>query len=377
MKFNVPSKQLYNHAAMVGKVISSKNAMTILNNFLFSLKDNQLTITASDIENTLTARLEVSDVEGEGSFCADAKKIIDLLKELPDQGVSFVVNDSNFSIKIKSLNGDFNLIGANGSEYPQTIEATGTEDSLNFTTSTAQILSGLENTLFAAGTDEIWPQMMGIFWDIKPDNITFVATDSRKLVKYQDSTSAPGITGSFILPSKPAAILKTMLAKNDEQITVTFDLKSGTFETPVCSLNCRFIKGTFPDYTRVIPQNNPHVLTVDRQTFLNAVRRVAVFVEQGHGLIKFQIEPNLLTLKAQDNTLCTSGIEKLACTFTGGNMIIGFGASFLQEIFATLQSDEVEMRISDPSRPGLFVPSENPEGTDLIMLLMPMTVGDF
>lgn len=377
MKFNVPSKLLYNHVATVGKVISSKNAMSILNNFLFTLKDNYLSITASDIENTLTARIEVSDAEGEGSFCADAKKIIDLLKELPDQGISFIVNDTNMSIKINSLNGDFNLIGANGSEYPQTIEAIGTAESLTFTTSSTQILSGLENTLFAAGADEIWPQMMGVFWDIKPENIIFVATDSRKLVKYQDATEAPGIAGSFILPSKPAAILKTMLSKVDDKVTITFDGKSGTFETPECSLNCRFIKGTFPDYTRVIPQNNPYVLSVDRLTFLNALRRVAVFVEQGHGLVKFQIEPNLLTLKAQDNTLCTSGIEKISCSFNGGNMVIGFGATFLQEIFATLQSEEVELRLSDPSRPGLFVPSENPEGTDLIMLLMPMTVGDF
>ena len=377
MKFNVPSKQLYNQVALVGKVISSKNAMTILNNFLFTLEGNRLTVTGSDVENTLSASMEVGDYEGEGRFCADAKKILDLLKELPDQGITFDVNDSNFTIAITSQNGVFNLIGANGNEYPQTVESSDSDAALTFTAPADQLLNGLDNTLFAAGNDEIWPQMMGVFFDIKEDNLTMVATDSRKLVRYVDSTYQPGVTGSFILPSKPAAILKTVFAKAASDITVTFDAKSGTFEAGDCTFNCRFIKGNFPDYNRVIPQNLPVSLTVDRLAFLNAVKRVAVFVEQGHGLVKFNVGTSELTIKAQDNTLCTSGTETLPCTFDGQPMVIGFGATFLIEIFSTLQSDEVVLKLSDPSRPGLFLPSENPEGTDLLMLLMPMTVGEF
>lgn len=377
MKFNVASKLLYNQASMVSKVISSKNAMPILNNFLFTLNGSTLTITASDVENTLSADIEVTDCEGQGSFCADAKKIVDLLKELPDQGILFEINDTNFSIKIKTLNGDFNLIGANGSEYPETVVETNPEETLNFEAPTSQIQNGLDNTLFAVGNDEIWPQMMGVYWDITPQNITFVATDSRKLVKYVDATGTPGVQGSFILPSKAAAILKNILVKTDSAVKVTVDSKSGTFKTSGSRLNCRFIKGTFPDYTRVIPQNNPYVITVDRVSFLNAVKRVAVFVEQGHGLIRFMLEPEEVTIKAQDNNLCTSGVEKLACSYNGNKLLIGFGATYLIEIFSTIQTPEVELHLSDPSRPGLFLPSENKENTELTMLLMPMMVNDF
>ena len=270
-----------------------------------------------------------------------------------------------------------NLIGANGNEYPKTIESSGSAEALRMNISANQLLTGLDNTLFAAGNDEIWPQMMGVFFDIKPENLTMVATDSRKLVKFEDNNIQPGIQGSFILPSRPAAILKTLLGKSDENVAVEFDSKSGTFAIGNYIFNCRFIKGQFPDYRRVIPQNLPCQLTVGRQDFLNAVKRVAVFVEQGHGLIKFQLSQSKITIKAQDNTLCTSGIETLPCTYSGNDMVIGFGATFLIEIFSTLQSEEVLLKVSDPSRPGLFVPSENEGGTDLLMLLMPMTVGEF
>lgn len=376
MKFTAPSKLLYNQVSAVSRVIGSKNAMAVLNNFLFTLSGNELIITASDIENTLTAKLAVNNAGNDGKFCVDAKKIVDLLKELPDQGITFDVNDTNYSIKITSLNGDFNLIGLDGDQYPQNENEVKDSDKLRFVVPTSQILAGLNNTLFAAGTDELWPQMMGVYWDVTDDGITFVATDSRKLVKYEDHTGKPGVTGSFILPSKPAAILKNLLQKADGEIEIETNAVSGNFTIDDFVLNCRFVKGNFPDYNRVIPKTNPYILTVDRQQFLNAVKRVAVFVE-GHGMIRFQIEPETVILQSQDIALCTSGLEKVPCTFNGSKMIIGFSAPLLIDICATIQSEELEIRLADPSRPGLFLPSENPEGTDLLMLLMPMNVGDF
>lgn len=377
MKFTAPSKLLYNQVSAASRVINAKNAMAILNNFLFTLNGNELTITASDVENTLTAKMAVVSTEGDGQFCVDAKKIVDLLKEIPDQGVTFEVNDSNFAIKIRSLNGDFNLIGHNGNEYPQTIKKDSSGENIGFKVPVSQIKAGLENTIFAVGNDEIWPQMMGVFWDIHPDDITFVATDSRKLVRYIDSTGKPSVTGSFILPTKPATILRTLIAKSDGEIEIESDGKSGTFSVEDFSLNCRFIKGQFPDYNRVIPKNNPYVITVDRLQFLNALKRVNVFVEQGHGMVKLVIEPNELIMQSQDVALCTSGLEKVPCTFSGSKLIIGFSAPLLIELSSVIQSNELEIRLSDPARPGLFLPSENPEGTELIMLLMPMNVGDF
>ncbi|MDE6644509.1 MAG: DNA polymerase III subunit beta, partial [Muribaculaceae bacterium] len=253
MRFNVSSKMLYSHASAVSKVINSKNAMTILNNFLFVLKGNQLTITASDIENTLSATIEVNEAEGEGMFCVDARKIVELLKELPDQGIRFDVNNSNFTIEITYLNGRYNLIGYNGMEFPNEQDAD--PAILDFKCPAKQILSGIDNTLFAVGTDELWPQMMGILWDLSPESITFVSTDSRKLVKYQNTESAPGVEGSFILPVKPANILKNILSGADTEVKVAANAKSATFTSGAYTFNCRFIKGNFPDYNRVIPKN--------------------------------------------------------------------------------------------------------------------------
>lgn len=376
MKFNVSSKTLYSYVSAVSKVINSKNALTILNNFLFELSDNTLTITASDLENTLVAHLEVMDAEGEGKFCVDARRMVDLLKEMPDQGISFDINDDNLAVEIVYPSGNYSFIAINGNEYPSNESVDESTDIIEFTCPTEQIIKGIDNTLFAVGNDDLRPQMMGILWDIKPDAITFVATDTRKLVKYRNAMSAPGVEGSCILPIKPATVIKNVFAKEDE-VKVTLEPKSATFESPSYKFNCRFIKGSFPDYNRVIPVKNPYVITVDRQSFLNAVRRVGVFVDQGHGLVKFKIEKDQLTMKATDNNFCTSAREVVPCDFTGTEMIIGFSAPYLIEIFNTISTTDILIKLSDPSRPGLFVPSENSENSELLMLLMPMTVSDF
>lgn len=376
MKFNVSSKTLYSYVSAVSKVINSKNALTILNNFLFELSDNTLTITASDLENTLVAHLEVMDAEGEGKFCVDARRMVDLLKEMPDQGISFDINDDNLAVEIVYPSGNYSFIAINGNEYPSNESVDESTDIIEFTCPTEQIIKGIDNTLFAVGNDDLRPQMMGILWDIKPDAITFVATDTRKLVKYRNAMSAPGVEGSCILPIKPATVIKNVFAKEDE-VKATLEPKSATFESPSYKFNCRFIKGSFPDYNRVIPVKNPYVITVDRQSFLNAVRRVGVFVDQGHGLVKFKIEKDQLTMKATDNNFCTSAREVVPCDFTGTEMIIGFSAPYLIEIFNTISTTDILIKLSDPSRPGVFVPSENSENSELLMLLMPMTVSDF
>lgn len=374
MKFNVSSKSLYSAASSVSKVINSRNAMTILNNFLFTIKDNALTITASDLENTLTASVAVSEVEEDGSFCVDARRVVDLLKELPDMGITFDVDMDTLAIEILYPGGKFNLVGLNGNEYPRNNEENA--EGVDFEIPCEMALKGIENTIFAVGTDDLRPQMMGILWDIKQDGITFVATDTRKLVRYQNTMAAPGIECSCIIPLKPATILKNILAK-DEQVSIHIEPKSATFATANFTFNCRFIKGNFPDYNRVIPQNNPYVLTIDRLSLLNAVKRVGVFVDPGHGLVKFKLTPTEIMMKAQDNNFCTSARESLPCDFTGSEMVIGFSAPYLIEIIGTIATEEIVIKLSDPSRPGVFLPQENSKDSELLMLLMPMTVQEF
>ncbi|WP_302066025.1 DNA polymerase III subunit beta, partial [uncultured Duncaniella sp.] len=257
MKFTVPSKTLHSFASAVSKVINAKNAITILNNFLFSIKGNTLTITACDGENTLCARIPIMDVDGEGDFCIDARRVVEVLRVMPEQELNFNVNDSTLSIEMTHPNGSYKFMGLPGNEYPN-LKKTPQEGSMTFKTSGASLLRGLEFTAFAAGTDMLRPQMTGVYWDIKPDRLVFVATDTHKLVKFEDQSIQAGVEGSFILPNKSTNVFRSVFSK-DEEVTVTLDVERGvTFETDTFTFDSRLVKGRFPDYTRVIPENNPY-----------------------------------------------------------------------------------------------------------------------
>lgn len=375
MKFNVASKTLYSSLSAVSKVINSKNALTILNNFLFSLKDSVLTVRASDMENSLVATLDVMGAEGEGSFCLDAHRMVDLLKEMPAQDMTFEISDDSFETLITYSNGEFKTMAIDGKEYPSPENTESDDEHIAFTCPAAVAIAGIEKTVFAVGNDELRPQMTGIFWDIKPDCIIFVATDTRKLVRYTSHLVEPGAACSFILPLKPATVLRNIFDKEDS-IDITISKKSVTFASATYHFDCRFIKGMFPDYNRVIPTRNTNILTVDRQSFINAMRRVTVFGNGGNGLIRFHFDENVATLNTQDSSYGTSGRETVACDYQGSPLTIGFGAPYLQEIFSTISTPEVIMKLADPSRPAVCLPSENQPGTDLLMILMPMNLVD-
>lgn len=382
MKFNAPSKSLYNLVSAVSKVINSKNALAILNNFHFELSEGKLTIKASDSDNTLVGWMPVTETEGEGSFCIDARRMVEMLKELPDQGISFEINDNTLEVKVNYSNGFYNTVATPGSEYPsrsRNIELgdlTGVADSLEFTTTMQQIGAGIEKTIFAVSSDDSHPQMTGILWDVKEDGIIFVATDTRKLVRYSDRTSAPGVTCSFILPFKADTILRNVFA-GDDLVKITVSQRNVRFDSESFSFECVLIKGNFPDYNRVIPTANPYLLTVDRQSFQAAVRRVNSFVDANNGKVTFNISQSILQMKAQDSNFNTSGEESVACSFTGQNMKIAFSAPYMIDILSVMTTDEIDIRLADQSRAAVITPSENAENTDLLMLLMPMYVQDF
>lgn len=377
MKFNVQSKVLYAQTSAVSKVINSKNPMPILNNFLLELKDSVLTITASDIENTLSARVPVMESEGQGRFCVDARRLTELLKSMPDIGITFEIDDESLAIQVTYNNGagKFDFIGIVGDEYP-TPQVRTDENAVNFTAPSSQILMGIDNTIFAVGNDTLRPQMMGIFWDVKEDGITFVATDTRKLVRYRNNISAPGVVTSCIMPTKPAQVLKNVLPR-DTQVKVSIDEKRALLETDEITFSCQLLKGAYPPYNRVVPENNPYTMTVDTSSFLSALRRVSVFGDQGQNQVKLRITRNEVTVKAVDNNYCTRAVENVACDFDKDEMIIGFSAPYVMEIFSTIPTSEVVVSLSDPSRPGVFRPSEQGENTDLLMILMPMNVTEF
>ena len=375
MKFNVSSKVLYSATSAVSKVINTKNTLAILDNFLINLTGNVLTITGSDQENALTARVEVEKAKGEGSVCLGARRLVELLKAIPDQGVTVELNEDTLEMQLTYQSGHYSFVGLPANQYPEFAPESAGEP-ISFSIATEQMITGLDNTMFAVSNDEYRIIMQGVLFDVAPESITFVATDTRKLVRYIDKRTAPGVTGSCVIPSKPANIIKNVFAK-DETLNITMNASNAVIESKNFTFQCTFLNGNYPDYNRVIPKNNTQVLTVDRLSFLNAVRRVGLFVEVDGGLEKFRITPESMLLKSNDPSLCTSAREQVPCSFTGSELTIGFSANYLVEILTTLQGEEVIVNLGDAGRPGVFRPGKEPDNTELVMLLMPMTVGDF
>lgn len=376
MRFNVSSKALYSATSAVSKVINSKNALAILDNFLLSLDGNILTITGSDAENALTARIEVQDAKGSGRLCLGARRLVELLKEMPDQGVQVDINDDTLEVQLTYPSGHYGFVGVNADQYPVFRAPASESGPVSLTVATEHFLTGLENTMFAVSTDEYRAVMQGVYLDIKPDSITYVATDTRKLVRYIDKRTAPGVEATCIVPTKPATVIKNVFSKEPE-LNISMTSRAAKIESKNFTFECTFLNGNYPDYNRVIPRNNTQVLTVDRVALINAVRRVAIFVEVEGGLEKFRITPECILLKSNDPALCTSAREQVPCSFTGTELTIGFSASFLLEILGTLKGQDVVVNLGDAGRPGMFCPGEQTEGTELVMLLMPMTVGEF
>ena len=370
MKFIVSSTALLSHLQIISRVINSKNSMAILETFLFELKGNNIVVTASDQETTMTTTIEVVEAVGSGCFAVSAKILLDPLKELPEQPLEFEINDDNLEIYIKYQNGHFNLMGVNGSEYPQARPLS--EAAATLTIPAERLLKGIGYTLFATADDTYRPIMNGINFDIFPDNIAFVASDIHKLVRFRDLSVQAGIRASFILPKKPATLLKAILPKESGEVAINFDEKSARFTLSNFVLTCRLIEGNYPNYNSVIPQNSPNMLTIDRALFVNVLRRVSVFSDQALGLIELAFDDRHMVVSTQNIDYSISATETVDCNYSGTPFTIGFNAPKLIEVFNTIQSDEVTVALSDASRAGVICPLENDENEELLMLLMPM-----
>ena len=371
MKFNIDGKMLQQQLAAVNKVINSKNALTILDNFLFELNGSELTITGSDQENTVKAKLEVMDCDGIGKIAVPAKTILEITKEVSNQPVSFSLNDQTGEIDITFLNGNFRFMGINGDEYPK--GDTTEDDAKSFSMPASVLLKGIENTVYAVSQETIRPIMTGIYWDIKESELVFVASDTHKLVRYITREVAPGFEKGFIMPSKPANILKGIIGKED-MVNIRLGEKGASFTFGDFVLTCRYIKGNYPNYNRVIPTDNPYTVTVDRQSMLNAMRRVAIFASKASNLVKIEMQPGMMRLAAQDLDYGTSAEERVMCDYEGTDMTIGFNSAFTVEILNNLGGDTTVIKLSDPARPGIFQPLEQEPETELTTIQMPMQV---
>lgn len=374
MKFVVSSTELLSHLAAISKVISSKSTMPILDNFLFQLSENELTITASDLESTLITSMELDNIEGEGTIAVPAKLLTDTLKEFPEQPLTFQVNTEDFGIEIFSDNGKFSIVGQNGEDFPE-LPVIDEEATSSINLSHVILQKGIEKTLFATADDELRPVMNGIYVEITPDYTSFVASDAHKLVRYRRSDATAEFDSSFILPKKPASLLKNLLPKEEFDVKLEFDDKNAFFTLSNYKLICRLVEGNYPSYNSVIPTNNPNKMIIDRLAFYNTVKRVSVFSNQASNLIKLNINDNQLVVSAQDIDFSISAVERLNCEYEGDEIEIGFKSTFLQEIITNIPSGDVRLELSDPTRAGLLLPAEtDDEDEDVLMLLMPMMI---
>lgn len=374
MKFIVSSTSLFSHLQAISRVINSKNSLPILDCFLMELVDGTLSLTASDSETTLSTSLEVIESDSNERFAISSKTLLEALKEIPEQPLVFEINTDNLEITIQYQNGKYSLIGQNADEYPQAPALGG--NSVHMTIDAPILLNGINRSLFATADDELRPVMNGIYFDITTENITFVASDGHKLVRNKTFAARADEKAAFILPKKPATLLKNLLPKEQGEVQIDFDDRNAIFTLGNYRMVCRLIEGRYPNYNSVIPQNNPHKATIDRQMLISALRRISVFSSQASSLIKLRLNENQIQISAQDIDFSTSAEETLICHYAGNAMSIGFKSTFLIDILNNIAAQEVVLELADPSRAGVIVPAEQEDNEDVLMLLMPMMLND-
>ena len=374
MDFVISSSQLLSHLQIVSRVVNSKNALPILDNVLLSIEDGLLRITASDLESTITTTIPLENYSGTGVIATDMKKILEVIKEFSEQPLTFSVNTEDNRIDITSGYGKYTIVGVDASDFPQAAQLK-SDKAISISISPDVLYNGINSAIFATGDDELRPIMNGIFIELQESGINFVATDAHKLVKYTRKEVKAQTESSFILPKKPASILKSILPKAADDVVLEFDEKNAVFSFGSIKLTCRLLEGVYPNYNSVIPRDNPNTLVIDRVELANSLRRVGMFASQASNLVGLKITGNSLEISAQDMDFSISGKETLSCLYQGDDMEIGFKSNFLGEILNNISTTEVTIELSDPTRAGIILPkdNENPE-EEVLMLLMPMMI---
>jgi len=368
MKFIVSSSYLLKQLQVLGSVINNSNTLPILDNFLFELDNNSLKVSASDLETTMTASLEI-DSASTGSVALPAKLLLETLKTFPEQPLTFTVEENN-TVEISSNSGKYALAFAAGEEFPKSVSL---EDPSS-TLVPAEVLStAINKTIFAAGNDDLRPVMSGVFFQFSPQSLIFVATDAHKLVKYARTDVVASEVADFIMPKKPLNILKGILGATDAEVKIEYNDSNATFSLDNYILTCRLIDGKYPNYDAVIPKENPNKLIINRVQFLNSVRRVAIFANKTTHQIRLKIAGTELNISAEDIDYSNKADERLTCDYQGDDIQIGFNSRFLTEMLTNLTSDEIQLEMSMPNRAGILTPIDGlDEGETVTMLVMPV-----
>ena len=374
MRFTVSSTALSSKLTALSRVINSKNSLPILADFVFDIQSGVLRLTASDSENVMNTQLDLTDSDGDGRFAIGNHDLLEAVKGFSEQPITFDVNLESNIAKISYQNGLFSLPIESADEFPaaQTVGDVATE----IVIPNALLAENINRTLFATAQDELRPVMNGIYFDLMPEALAIVASDGHKLVRNKVLTVHSDQPAAFILPKKPATLLKNLLGKDGGDVVIRFDERFAQINYGDGELICRLIEGRYPNYNSVIPQNNPNLLTVDRLGLLAALRRVQPFANDSSNLIRFHVEGGTLQLDAEDYDFAKTATERMSCSYSGQSMSIGFKGSSFIEILSNFDCQEVIIQLADPSRAGLVLPSEQPENQDVLMLMMPMLLND-
>ena len=372
MNFIVSSTQLQRQLQILSGVLNTSNTLPILDHVLFELAPQQLKITATDLETTISAGIQVES-NSEGKLAVPARLLLDTVKTFPEQPLTFSQADNN-TLEISSEQGKYALAYANADEYPQASEVVGAS-SLSIQGDT--LATAINNTIFASGNDDLRPVMSGVFFQLSSSGMTFVATDAHKLVKYERTDLVAPETAEFIMPKKPLNLLKSVLVGSEEEVTIHYNNSNVQFSFEDIEVICRLIDGKYPNYEAVIPKENPNVMSINRVQLLNTVKRVSIFSNKTTHQIRLRIAGAELHISAEDIDYSNKAKERLNCSFQGDDMQIGFNARFLTEMLSNLSSDEIQLELSLPNRAGIITPIDGlDEGEQVTMLGMPVMLNN-
>jgi DNA polymerase-3 subunit beta len=367
MKFIVSSSALLKQLQQINGVIGSNNVLPILEDFLFEIETNKLTVVATDLETVMKIHLDI-EAKDSGRVCIPAKILMDSLKNLPNQPLTFDI-DKNFGVEITSDNGKYKVMGENPDNFPKEPAA---DETSAFTMTSHALLTAINKSIFAVSNDDLRPAMTGVFFELEKNGITAVATDAHRLVRYKVKDVQCPRTDNFIVPKKPLTLLKNALPDNEDEIAVSYNNNHLFVTHGTVELSCRLLDARFPDYKVVIPADNPYRMTISRQDFQSALRRVSIFSNKSTNLVTLSISGSELQLLAQDVDFSFEGNERMSCQYDGEDITISFNARFLIEMLGSTNSDEVRMELSTPTKAGLIKPVEQDDNEDLLMLAMPL-----
>lgn len=373
MKFIAPSNELLQHLLTVNGAIISKPVIPILENFLFDIKGGKLTIFSTDLDTSMTTDMAVESKE-DIRVAVPSKMVIDILRSLPDQPVTFNIDDNSYGIEVINNYGRYKMAGLNGTDFPALPENTG---EASFTIPANVLLRAISKTLFATGNDELRINLTGLFVEMKEDYVNFVATDANKLVRFKRLDIKTGVETSFIIPKKPLNLLKTALPNDDTPVVVDYNKSNAFFSFGSTRLIARLLDEKYPDYNAVIPAENPNTLTISRSDFLSSINRISIFASKTTHQVRLKITGSELQISAEDIEMANEAQEKINCEYEGDDMEIGFNARFLKDMLATLDGETVQLKLSAPNKAGLIVPGENEKDEEITMLIMPMMLNNY